>query len=621
MHVGGGNSHLAPNTTRSVADRIKGITLSEGLTANSHDNSLQLDGLLYHDAISRDNDHNSNDDYRPSTSQFESGDRRHTRHKLTTASNLVASKRNPVTPSHLLDERQRNTVRIIGQYLTSLGLKSTAEQLVEETGCRIENSLAVRLRNFVRQQAWQRAIEVLDNMRDVLGPENYYRTRVLLVEERIKDKLSKKDTLSVLKLLRNEYPTGNEFRERREYLTTLIFRDPNETALMFKNRDKEKIVDETLKYLYKLMPSTVLLAPNRLERLIGHAWKYQLEKCDLHVNEVDLKVQSSEFVLKDHSCATDFPSRCSQILEEHKTEVWCVKFSPCGHYLATGAKDSKVYVWRLDDTKGLRVSKFRRLRLPHHISGIAVLSWSYDSRFLAVAASERISCGVFLFNVIAGAMTKEIRPSQTENFCAVSFFGDNSHRLSCADHLGNFQYHDADNPQQQPKCFHGFRIRCMYSMKDGYTVIASDTLNRIRSYNFSTQEEMTLIQETAAITYFSVDRNEEHCLITTKTEGLRLWSLATRTLMRTFFGSVHNDFVISSTFGGASGDFIASGSEDDQVIIWNRRSDKPICRLQGHTGSVNSVSWNPVFHGMLASGSDDGKVRIWVSKTGDSSKS
>lgn len=112
-----------------------------------------------------------------------------------------------------------------------------------------------------------------------------------------------------------------------------------------------------------------------------------------------------------------------------------------------------------------------------------------------------------------------------------------------------------------PKCFHGFRIRCLYSKKDGHTVIAADNLNRIRSYDFDTQEEITLIQENSHITYFSVDPTEEFCLVTTKNEGLRLWSLATRTLVRTYFGSVHNDFVITSTFGGPSGDFIASGSE------------------------------------------------------------
>lgn len=183
-------------------------------------------------------------------------------------------------------------------------------------------------------------------------------------------------------------------------------------------------------------------------------------------------------------------------------------------------------------------------------------------------------------------------------------------------------------PDAGYKSFAGFRIGCMHSMSDGRTVIASDTLHRIRSYDFETQDDATIITENSSITYFTIDRAEEHCLVTTRMEGLRLWCLKTQTLVRTFFGSVHNEYVISSTFGGVSGDFIASGSEgnfnlsikylfvDETIVIWNRKNEKPIHQISGHVGTVNAVSWNPVYHGMLASGGDDGTVRIWLPENG-----
>jgi WD40 repeat protein len=105
-------------------------------------------------------------------------------------------------------------------------------------------------------------------------------------------------------------------------------------------------------------------------------------------------------------------------------------------------------------------------------------------------------------------------------------------------------------------------------MSDGRTVIASDTLHRIRSYDFDTQEDTTIISETSSIMYFTLDRTEEHCLVTTRKEGLHLWCMKTQTLVRTFLGSVHNDYVVSSTFGGFSGDFIATGSEGKYLVRW-----------------------------------------------------
>jgi len=264
----------------------------------------------------------------------------------------------------------------------------------------------------------------------------------------------------------------------------------------------------------------------------------------------------------------------------------------------------------------MELTYYRRLLPPTEISGIAALSWSHDSQILAVASCEGNHSGIFLFNITNGVCTAEIRPNQRESFCAVSFFGNKSYRLACADRFGHFQCHDVGKLDDNYKSFAGFRIGCMHSMKDGHTVIASDTLNRIRSYDFDLQEDTTIISETSSIIYFTLDRTEEHCLVTTRKEGLRLWCMKTQTLVRTFLGSVHNDYVVSSTFGGFSGDFIATGSEDETIVIWNRRNETPIHRITGHVGTVNAVSWNPVFHGMLASGGDDGTIRIWLPESG-----
>jgi hypothetical protein len=68
-------------------------------------------------------------------------------------------------------------------------------------------------------------------------------------------------------------------------------------------------------------------------------------------------------------------------------------------------------------------------------------------------------------------------------------------------------------------------------------------LYRIRRYDFESQHEETIIQEASQIMHFTVDRDEKYCLVTTKTEGNRLWCLKTITLVRAFFGAKFNDFV------------------------------------------------------------------------------
>ncbi len=46
---------------------------------------------------------------------------------------------------------------------------------------------------------------------------------------------------------------------------------------------------------------------------------------------------------------------------------------------------------------------------------------------------------------------------------------------------------------------------------------------------------------------------------------------------------------------------------DNHVYVWNRKRETPVVVLQGHSRTVNSVCWNPVYHCMIVSASDDCK--------------
>ncbi|KAK5978836.1 hypothetical protein GCK32_014799, partial [Trichostrongylus colubriformis] len=54
-------------------------------------------------------------------------------------------------PSPKLTSKQRNTVRIIAQYLRDLGLKESLDVLTEESGCKVENANARQLREAIYQ--------------------------------------------------------------------------------------------------------------------------------------------------------------------------------------------------------------------------------------------------------------------------------------------------------------------------------------------------------------------------------------------------------------------------------------------------------------------------------------
>jgi len=64
---------------------------------------------------------------------------------------------------------------------------------------------------------------------------------------------------------------------------------------------------------------------------------------------------------------------------------------------------------------------------------------------------------------------------------------------------------------------------------------------------------------------------------------------------------------------------LASGGNDNQLLVWSQRSQQPVLRLTEHTAVVKAIAWSPHQQGLLVlgGGTVDRCIRFWNTANGN----
>ncbi|ORX43103.1 WD40 repeat-like protein [Piromyces finnis] len=481
--------------------------------------------------------------------------------------------------------------RLISQALREHGYNQTANMLEKESGIIYEEPNMIKFRESIFDGDWKMAesllccLEIKDN--------KINQCLFLIRQQKYLELLEHGNVNKALIVLRKELTplqvNLNKLYELSNYLMCTNIEDIKKRAKWNNLESRNTLLNELQKYI---SPS-VMIPKHRLETLVEQSLQFQKMNCLYHnTNEKLISL------FTDHKCLREnLPKVTTHILNGHSDEVWNVCFSPNGKYLASGSKDSTTIIW---DTTSFQL----KYRLYGHTDAISNMYWSPDGTQLLTCSNDKT---IKLWDIINESLIHTYE-EHTEGVtscawlpCGTKFV---SGSLDKCLYLWNV---DGKILHQYPSS----RVTDIAISKDGTRLVTICYEKKIRIFNVETGDEINSIQETDFITSLYLSNDSRYALLNLRAiQEIHLWDLEEQRIVQKYSGQKQGRFVIRSCFGGLNQTFIASGSEDYKVYIWNRKKGCLISSLSGHTASVNSVAWHPTKN-LLVSASDDNTIRCW----------
>ena len=486
-----------------------------------------------------------------------------------------------------------------------MGFQGTVEELIHESGCSLEHPAVTKFRRHVLAGEWNQAFEALEELKPLTDPEDSKKMVFLLLEQKFMELLENRLLIDAVRCLQ-KYITPLEYETGRVHklCSYLMYGTAEELRSVadwpgVDGKSRELLMDN----LQAFLPPSAMVPPKRLSQLLNQAVQKQADQCMFHNMQLEPGIEAYS-LLTDHVCTnSQFPSECVSTLDDHSDEVLHVSFSHNGKRLASGSKDTSVIIWDTEDFSDVR----KHCVLHGHPFSVAWVAWSPDDRYI-IACGEDESSEVYVWTAETGDLKCIISQSVEDSLTTAAWYSD-SRQFAVAGIKGHLYQCDIEGHVLES--WEGVRVQCLASAPHSQSILAADNLMRLRAYNFSQLTDKSIIQEDLSIMSFCVSSDGRMALLNIASQGLHLWDLQDKTLVRQYQGITQGYYTIHSCFGGVNEDFIASGSEDNKVYIWHRRHETPILVLTGHTRTVNAVSWNPTCPSMLASVGDYCYVKIW----------
>ncbi|GAA5843715.1 hypothetical protein JCM9279_000115 [Rhodotorula babjevae] len=543
---------------------------------------------------------------------------------------------------------RREFVRIALQAFEDMGYSHTAQALQAESGFSLEPAAVGLFRQGVLEGHWANVEQRLSEL--PIDPSfDLTPVKFAIRQQKFLEALEARETKTALSVLRNELSPLNYDSNRLHFLSSLVMCMSADDLRARAGWDGAAGTSRQrlLLQLQDYISPTFMLPQHRLATLFAQAQAHQQRH---HALPPSASEPFSLLVDADPNGIAGFPTYTTNVLQEHTDEVWRVQWSHDGEWLATAGKDRTAMIWRVQT--GFTLDKVFR----DHADPVSCLAWSPDDSVLLTAAeavikmwnTETGSCIATLarheYAIGALAWLPDGRGFVSGGMDSKLFFWDLagnviSHLARCPSRVVDLAISpdgtklvcvgraDTTEPHLVPSR-HSSRSVTPAMMASaaagGFAPIGAKNEKRISVFRLpegasagagGESELLYEVVQPQELSSVTISSDSRYAIVTHAPKEIVYVDLEDGTIVRRFEGHDIGKFVVRACFGGASDNFILSGSADGKVYVYHRDTGRLLHALGGHERTtVNAVAWNanaPGGGAMWASCSDDRTVRVW----------
>ncbi|ESO92893.1 hypothetical protein LOTGIDRAFT_120226, partial [Lottia gigantea] len=277
------------------------------------------------------------------------------------------------------------------------------------------------------------------------------------------------------------------------------------------------------------------------------------------------------------------PTKAICKFDAHEGEVNSVKFNPSGTLFASGGADRKIKLWEIRngecDKKGTLLGSN---------AGITALDFDLEGSLVLGASSDFASR---VWSLIDQRLRHTLTGHSGKVFAA-RFLGD-SNKVVSGSHDRTLKIWDLNTRACVKTIFAGSSCNDLVTLH-GNNIISGHFDKRLRFWDVRSDSTSHEVLLQGRITSLDLSPDRMNLLCSTRDDSMKILDLRMNQVSSTFYA---DGYKASCDWGRAvfspDGNFVASGSHDGGVYVWNITTKKIEKVLKEHNHAVIAVTWNP----------------------------